>query len=67
MFAYQVRGWRSRHHHMALAMMAILFMLHQQLSYKGSHPLLKCVDIISLLCNFIPKRSTTSQQVLRQL
>jgi SRSO17 transposase len=64
---YQARGWRSWHHHMALVMMAMLFMLEQRISYKGSHPLLSCQDIISLLCNFLPKRSITSEEVLRQL
>jgi SRSO17 transposase len=64
---YQARKWRSWHHHMALVMMAMLFMLEQRLSYKGSHPLLSCQDIISLLCNFLPKRSITSEEVLRQL
>ena len=64
---YQARGWRSWHHHMALVMMAMLFMLEQRLSHKGSHPLLSCQDIISLLCNFLPKRSITSEEVLRQL
>jgi SRSO17 transposase len=64
---YQARSWRSWHHHMALVMMAMVFMLEQRLSYKGSHPLLSCADIISLLCNFLPKRSITSEEVLRQL
>ena len=67
MSEYQARGWRSWHHHMALVMMAMLFMLEQRLSHKGSHPLLSCQDIISLLCNFLPKRSITSDEVLRQL
>jgi len=38
-----------------------------QFVYKGSHPLLSCADIISLLCNFLPERSITSEEVLRQL
>jgi hypothetical protein len=52
---------------MALVMMAMLIMLEQRLSHKGSHPLLSCQDIISLLCNFLPKRSITSEEVLRQI
>jgi SRSO17 transposase len=40
MSEYQARRWRSWHHHMALVMMAMLFMLEQRLSYKGAHPLL---------------------------
>ncbi len=64
---YQARGWRSWHHHMALVMMAMVFMLEQRLSYKDSHPLFSCADIISMLCNFLPKRSINSEEVLRQL
>ena len=64
---YQARSWRSWNHHMSLVMMAMLFMLEQRLSYKGSHPLLSCADVISLLCNFLPKRSVTPEEVLRQL
>jgi SRSO17 transposase len=64
---YQARSWLSWHHHMALIMMAMLFILEQRLLYKDSHPLLSCADIISLLCNFLPKRSITSKEVLHQL
>jgi SRSO17 transposase len=32
---YQARGWRSWHHHMALVMMAMLFMLEQRISVDG--------------------------------
>ena len=31
---YQVRGWRAWHHHMALVMMAMLFMLGERLLHK---------------------------------
>jgi hypothetical protein len=64
---YQARSWRSWHHHMALVMMAMLFMLEQRLVHKNSHPLLSCSDVISLLCHFFPKRTINSEEVLRQL
>lgn len=64
---YQARSWRSWHHHMALVMMAMLFMLEQRLVHKDSHPLLSCSDVISLLCHFLPKRTINSEEVLRQL
>ena len=67
MSEYQARKWRSWHHHMALVMMAMLFMLEQRLKYKDSYPLLSCSDIISLLCHFLPKRTINSEEVLRQL
>jgi SRSO17 transposase len=64
---YQARSWRSWHHHMALVMMAMLFMLEQRLVHKDSHPLLSCSDVISLLCHFLPNRTINSEEVLRQL
>ena len=37
---YQARKWRSWHHHMAMVMMAMLFMLEQRLLHKEKYPLL---------------------------
>ena len=64
---YQVRGWRAWHHHMALVMMAMLFMLEEKLSHKQSHPLLSCSDIESLLAHFLPRRDVTVEEVVRQM
>jgi len=64
---YQVRGWSAWHHHMALVMMAMLFMLEEKLSHKESHPLLSCSDIEFLLACFLPKRGGTKREVVRQM
>ena len=64
---YQVRGWRAWHHHMALVMMAMLFMLEEKLLHKQSHPLLSCSDIESLLAHFLPRRDVTVEEVVRQM
>jgi SRSO17 transposase len=64
---YQVRGWRAWHHHMALVMMAMLFMLEEKLCHKQSHPLLSCSDIEVLLAHFLPRRDVTVAEVVRQL
>jgi SRSO17 transposase len=64
---YQVRGWRAWHHHMALVMMAMLFMLEERLSQKESHPLLSCSDIEILLAQFLPRRDVTVEEVVRQM
>jgi SRSO17 transposase len=64
---YQVRGWRAWHHHMALVMMAMLFMLEEKLSYKQSRPLLSCSDIELLLACFLPRRDATKAEVVRQM
>lgn len=64
---YQVRGWRAWHHHMALVMMAMLFMLEEKLLHKQSHPLLSCSDIEVLLAHFLPRRDVTVEEEVRQM
>ena len=41
---YQVRKWQAWHHHMALVMMAMLFMLSERMSHEETYPLLSCAD-----------------------
>ena len=64
---YQVRGWKAWHHHMALAMMAMLFMLKERIEQRVSHPLLSCTDIEVLLAHILPRRDTTVTEVIRQM
>ena len=64
---YQARKWRSWHHHMAMVMMAMLFLLEQRLLHKEQYPLLSCFDIVSILSFILPHRATTEQEVIRQL
>lgn len=64
---YQVRGWRGWHHHMALVMMAMLFMLEEKMLHKEDIPLLSYTDIRILLTHFLPRRDITFEEVLRQM
>ena len=64
---YQTRGWRAWHHHMAMVMMATLFMLETRLAHENEHPLLSCPDIVTLLAHFLPRRDITPEEVLRQM
>ncbi len=64
---YQARKWRSWHHHMALVMMAMLFMLEERILQKDDHPLLSCSDIESLLRAFLPRRDVAHDEILRQM
>lgn len=64
---YQVRGWLAWHHHMALVLMAMLFMLEEKLSNRESYPLLSCSDIEILLAHFLPRRDVTVAEVVRQM
>lgn len=64
---YQVRGWRGWHHHMALVMMAMLFMLDERQLQQATHPLLSGTDIRVLLNQFLPRRDTSLEEVLQQM
>jgi len=64
---YQARKWNSWHHHMALMMMAMLFMLKTRLSNKSDYPLLSCYDVKTMLAYFLPRRDTTFEEIHRQM
>jgi hypothetical protein len=64
---YQVRKWSAWHHHMALVLMAMLFMLEERVRAAGVHPLLSCSDIEELLKQFLPRRAVTQEEVLAQM
>ncbi len=64
---YQVRKWSAWHHHMALVMMAMLFMLNERILHKDTYPLLSCADIEELLSHFLPRRDISKEEVIRQL
>ena len=64
---YQVRGWRGWHHHMTLVMMAMLFLLEERQLHQQTRPLLSGTDIRALLNQFLPRRDTTLEEILRQM
>ena len=64
---YQIRSWIGWNHHMALVMMAMLFMLEERLWNKVEYPLLSCSDIEKLLSKFLPRRDVTKDEIIRQM
>ena len=64
---YQIRGWLAWHHHMAMVMMAMLFLLETRQEQEASHPLLSCPNIAGLLTHFLLRRDITPEEVLRQM
>jgi len=64
---YQVRKWGAWHHHMALVMMAMLFMLTERIHHEDTYPLLSCSDIEQLLARFLPRRDVTREEVIFQM
>lgn len=64
---YQVRKWRGFHHHMALSLMVMLFMLEERQKHEIEKPLLSYSDIRILLSHFLPRRDVTTDEVMRQM
>jgi SRSO17 transposase len=64
---YQARQWPSWHRHMALVMMAMLFMVQERMDQRDAHPLLSCYDIQILLATTLPDRRSSHEEVMRQL
>lgn len=60
---YQVRKWSAWHHHMALVMMSMVFMLSEKIKHEDDCPLLTCADIEDLLAHFLPRRDVTKDEV----
>lgn len=64
---YQARSWHAWHRHMALVMMAMVFMLKERMLNEEKYPLLSCADIMVLLAHFLPRQDTTPEEVIRQM
>jgi len=64
---YQLRTWRGWHHHMALVMMAMLFLLSEKIENQDETPLLSGRDINELLTFFLRKEAPTEQEVFRRI
>ena len=49
MSQYQVRGWLAWHHHIALVMLSMLFVLTEKVAYKNEYPLLSARDVREII------------------
>jgi len=67
MAQYQARQWPSWHRHMALVMMAMLFMLQERFEHADIYPLLSCYDIQILLATTLPDRRLSKEEIVRQM
>jgi hypothetical protein len=61
---YQARNWNSWHHHMALIMMAMVFLLQQRIVRKNSHPLLTVSDMVFIFATVLPSRKNNLEQAI---
>lgn len=64
---YQVRRWSGWHHHMAMVMIAMLFMLEERTAQHATEPLLSCADIVALLKHLLPQAAVSRHDVIEQM
>ena len=64
---YQVRKWSGWHHHMAMVMIAMLFMAEERTARQAEMPLLSGADIVKLLKHFLPRTGVTTEDVFEQM
>lgn len=64
---YQARGWIAWHHHMALVMLALLFLLKERRNHADTLDLLSCQDIVALLDVYLPRVDRTKQAVINSM
>ena len=67
MAQYEVRGWLGWHHHMALACLALVFLLKERSGASVHTPLLSARDIVELLAIYLPRQPRNETEVLRQM
>jgi SRSO17 transposase len=64
---YQLRLWQGWHHHMAMVMLAMLFMLEVRREHKEDLSLLSCHDVVEVLRVLLPRANVTYENILEQL
>jgi len=64
---YQTRGWVVWYHHMAMVMLAMLFMIRERKIHMREIELLSCQDLIELLTVYLPRADTDPESVRRNI
>ncbi len=53
---YQVRGFHAWHHHMALVMVALMFLAKERFALRDTADLLSCNDLVDILRHKLPSK-----------
>jgi SRSO17 transposase len=64
---YQLRHWVGWHHHMAMVMLALFFMLQQKILLASELPLLSAEDIAWVIEYYLPRPQATEEDVQKSL
>jgi SRSO17 transposase len=61
---YQVRGWQAWHHHMALVMVALMFLAKERLANRDTDRLLSCNDLVQIMKHKLPSKIETDADLV---
>jgi len=67
MAQYQVRGWLAWHRHMALVLIAHLFLTKERLALRDTHRLLSCLDIVEMLRHKLPSKINSDEDLITSI
>ena len=67
MSEYQVRGWLAWHHHMAMVMMSMYFVLSEKMLYSDQYPLLSSYDVRQFMIHTYACKINSAEDVLEQM
>lgn len=64
---YQVRGFQAWHHHMALVMVALMFLAKERLAHRGTTHLLSCNDLVEIMRHKLPSKIETDDDLVAMI
>jgi len=67
MAQYQVRGWQAWHHHMALVMVALMFLAKERLVNRDTADLLSCKDLVEIMRHKLPRKIQTDADLVASI
>src|SRR5512134_2362929 len=67
MAEYQVRGWLAWHHHMALVLVAHLFLAKERLALRDSRHFLSCLDVVEMPRHKLPSKIGSDEDLVASI
>ena len=64
---YQVRGWQAWHHHMALVMVALMFLAKERMAHRETADLLSCNDLVDVMRHKLPSKIQTDADLVASI
>jgi SRSO17 transposase len=64
---YQALGWRAWHHHVAIVLLAMLFICQQRVAHKAGLELLTPRDIVEMLQEYLPRKPVGKDNLVARI